>query len=301
MSLRILARRFRFYYKPNSRELYRRAFQNHKQARWFPFFGSGGGRAFIPRNGMPPIYVPRNRWSSLATVARLVLMGAYPKWDDETLTIEWNGFVFVQPAAERWTPQIMLEDPWRTKQQNLKDKIVVDVGAFIGDSSIAYAVGGATVHAFEAVPIFAHYAARNAKLNNLDNRISVHPVGLSNRDGIINDPDTIRSIASMSHNCLPENAASQQIRLVDAVTYLQTHGITHADIVKMNCEGCEYDLIGSTRLLRYLNPESVLVDYHYGSKLLRKVLAECNYELEDTNHGEQRGTLFAIRRSATKK
>ena len=90
---------------------------------------------------MPAIHVPHNRWSSLATAARLVLMGAYPKWDDETLAIEWNGFTFVQPAAERWIPQIMLEDPWRTKQQNLQDKIVVDIGAFIGDSSIAYAIG----------------------------------------------------------------------------------------------------------------------------------------------------------------
>ena len=206
MSLRILARRFRFYYKPNSCELYRQAFQNYRHARWFPFFGDG---TFIPHNGMPVIHVPRNRWGSLATAARLVLMGAYPRWDDETLTIEWNGFTFVQPAAERWTPQIMLEDPWRTKQQSLKGKIVVDIGAFIGDSSVAYAVGGATVYAFEAVPIFAHYAARNAKLNGLDDRISIHPVGLSNRSGVVADPDEIRSIASMSHNCLPDNAASQ--------------------------------------------------------------------------------------------
>lgn len=293
MSLRILARRFRFYYKPNSRELYRQAFQNHKQARWFPFFGD---RTFIPRNGMPSIHVPGNRWSSLATAARLVLMGAYPKWDDETLTIEWNGLTFTQPAAERWTPQIMLEDPWRTKQQNLKGKIVVDIGAFIGDSSIAYATGGATVHAFEAVPIFAHYAALNAKLNGLDDQISVHPVGLSNRSGVVKDPDEIRSIASMSHNCLPDNAESQQIQLVDAVTYLQTHGITHADVVKMNCEGCEYDLIGDAHLLHYLNPESVLVDYHYGSQPLRKVLAELDYAIEDTNPGEERGSLFATRK-----
>lgn len=255
-------------------------------------FGDG---TFIPRNGMPAIHVPHNRWSSLATAARLVLMGAYPKWDDETLAIEWNGFTFVQPAAERWIPQIMLEDPWRTKQQNLQDKIVVDIGAFIGDSSIAYAIGGARVHAFEAVPIFAHYAARNVKLNGLDGRISIHPVGLSNRSGVVNDPNAVRSIASMSHNCLPDNAASQQIQLVDAVTYLQAHGIARADIIKMNCEGCEYDLIGSTRLLRYLNPDSVLVDYHYGSEPLRKVLEGLGYTVEDTNPGEERGSLFAAR------
>lgn len=242
---------------------------------------------------MSPILIPRNRWSSLATAARCVLMGAYPKWGNETLTIEWNGFVFEQPAAERWIPQIMLDDPWHTKQQDLKGKIVVDIGAFIGDSSIAYAVGGATVHAFEAVPIFAHYAARNARLNHLDDRISIHSVGLSNRSGVVNDPDAVRSIASMSHNCLPDNTASQQIQLVDAVTYLQAHGITRADIVKMNCEGCEYDLIGDVRLLRYLNPESVLVDYHHGSQPLRKVFAELGYTVEDTNPGEERGTLFA--------
>ncbi|MBI5783726.1 MAG: FkbM family methyltransferase [Gammaproteobacteria bacterium] len=293
MSLRILARRFRFYYKPNSRELYRQAFQNHKQARWFPFFGDG---TFIPRNGMPAIHVPRNRWSSLATAARLVLMDAYPKWDDETLAIEWNGFTFVQPAAERWTPQIMIEDPWRTKGQNLKDKIVLDVGAFIGDSSIAYALAGAKVHAFEAVPIFAQYVMKNVKLNRMEDHISVHSVGLSNQCGQVKDLDKVRSIASMSHNCLPDDDVSQEVQLVDAIDYLQNQGITRADIVKMNCEGCEYQLIGDARLLRYLNPERVLVDYHYGSQPLRKVLAECNYEVKDTNPGEERGTLFATRR-----
>lgn len=189
----------------------------------------------------------------------------------------------------------MVEDPWRTKHQNLEGKIVVDIGAFIGDSSIAYALAGARVHAFEAIPIFAHYAARNAKLNGLDHRISIHPVGLSNRSGVIADPHAIRSIASMSHNCLPEDAASQQIRLVDTVTYFREHGITHADIVKMNCEGCEYELIGDARLLHYLNPESLLVDYHHGSEPLRKVFSELGYTVEDTNPGEERGSLFARR------
>jgi len=99
----------------------------------------------------------------------------------------------------------------------------------------------------------------------------------------------------MSHNCLPENAASQQIQLVDAVAYLQAHGVTRADIVKMNCEGCEYELIGDARLLRFLNPESLLVDYHHGSAPLHKVLAETGYSVEDTNPGEERGSLFATR------
>lgn len=292
MSLRILARRFRFFYKPNSRALYRQAFTNYRKALWFPFFGNG---TFVPRSGKPPIHVPRKRWSSLSTAARLVLMDAHPTWDEETLSIKWDGLIFVQPAAERWTPQIMIEDPWHTKSQDLNGKIVVDIGAFIGDSSIAYALSGATVHAFEAVPIFAHYALNNVRLNKLEDRISIHPVGLSNQSDLVENIDEVRSIASMSHNCLPDDT-SQKVQMVNALDYLKKQGITRADIVKMNCEGCEYHLLGDKQLLRYLNPEHLLVDYHFGSQPLVKLFAECGYQVKDSDPGEERGTLFATRK-----
>ncbi len=293
MSLRILARRIRFYYKRNSLQLYREEFKNYRRAWFFPLFGDG---KFIPRNGLDAVRVPRQRWSSLTTVARLLRMGARPTWKGETLEVTWNDLIFVQPAGEKWTPQIMVEDPWHTKGQDLRGKVVIDIGAFIGDSSIAYAAAGADVHAFEAVPSFAKCAAQNARMNKLDGSITVHGVGLSNTNKLVSDTKQVRSIASMSHNCLSDDT-SQKVYLVDAIGYLRMHEIHHADIVKMNCEGGEYDLLSDTRILDYLKPQSLVVDYHYGSEKLRQVLSDGGYSIEDSSPGAERGTLFATKQA----
>lgn len=201
MSIRETIRALRFYYKPNSREIYRKAFVNYHDAWQFPFYGSG---RFVPRSGAEPIVVPRAQWRSVATAGRLLLMGARPEWSDGTLTITFGKYRFVQPASERWTPQgIFVDDNWNIfRGEDLTGKVVVDVGAFIGDSSVAYAERGAVVHAFEPVPIFYEFLCRNIELNNMHGRIIPHAVALSDRDEVIHDPKAVMSLASIGHGCL---------------------------------------------------------------------------------------------------
>lgn len=294
MSLRTQVRRLRLYYKPHTRALYRQAFENYQHARWFPFWGEG---EFVPRNGMRPIRIPRRYWDSLATAARLVLMGAYPRWESDALTIEYDGLTFRQPPWEKWTPQGMfIDDAWRINKLDLTGKTVIDVGAFIGDSSIAFAVRGAKVHAFEAVPLFADFVSRNVVANHLEDSIAVHPVALSNRNSTVSETARVMSIASMSHNCLAsDEAPSQEVALVDAIPYLKTNGIDHADMLKMNCEGCEYDLLGDGELLDFLQPDWVAIDYHFGANPLLRILRDRGYEVECSAVDSERGEIFAHR------
>lgn len=201
MSIRETIRVLRFYYKPNSREIYRKAFVNYHDAWRFPFYGSG---RFVPHSGGEPITVPRAQWRSVATAGRLLLMGARPEWSDGTLAITFGKYRFVQPAFERWTPQgIFVDDNWNIfRGEDLTGKVAVDVGAFIGDSSVAYAERGAIVHAFEPIPIFYDFLCRNIELNNMHGRIIPHAVALSDRDEVIRDPKTVMSLASIGHGCL---------------------------------------------------------------------------------------------------
>ena len=293
MVLRDKIRALRFYYKGNSRELYRRAFADHRKALWFPFLGRG---EFTPRNGMQDVAVPREHWSSLTTAARLVLMNAYPVWSQETLTISFGRFTFRQPAGEKWTPQGMfVDDGWRIRNRDFHGKVVVDVGAFIGDSSIAYAAQGAKVHAFEAVPTFARYVAENARLNGLEDHIVVHTVALSDRNEVIRSSTAIKNLASMGHGCLPGEDALQEVRLVDALSYLRGNGINGVDVLKMNCEGCEYELLHDGRLLDELQPTEVALEYHRGGEPIAHLLEAHDYKVDWPVRSYPKGLIFAHR------
>jgi hypothetical protein len=69
---------------------------------------------------------------------------------------------------------------------NVEDKVVVDVGAFIGDSSIYFALRGASrVIAVEPHPEAYKVMVENIRLNGLEDVITPVNAGLSSRPGVI--------------------------------------------------------------------------------------------------------------------
>ena len=90
------------------------------------------------------------------------------------------------------------------KQRDLTGKVVVDVGAYVGDSALAFARRGATVHAFEPSVTFCGFIRRNVEVNGFAGKIRLHEVGLSDRV----DEVTVRN---------------DQLRFVEGVTYVLEH------------------------------------------------------------------------------
>jgi hypothetical protein len=57
---------------------------------------------------------------------------------------------------------------------DLKDKVVVDIGAFVGDTALYYANFGAIVYAYEQHPINFYWLKKNIELNpHLKDRIKI--------------------------------------------------------------------------------------------------------------------------------
>ncbi len=302
VGFRETVRAFRQYYKPDAFDLYRKAFKNHLHAWWFPLFGSGH---YIPRDGSQPIIVPRTYWTMLATASRLVLIGARPTWSGGTLSVTFRELRFVAPATSKLIglglKGIYLDDLFRIKSEDLAGKTVIDVGAYIGDSSIAFALKGATVHAFEPFPGFQQYLCANARLNNVQDRITVHSVGLSDKTSRIQEAAGLRALASAQHGWTgPMDGAegerpAQGVLVVEALPYLQANGIGEIDILKLNCEGCEYALFKDARLLTYLRPRRIILEYHKGGENLFRFFLDQGYEVDWPNPATSKGFMFAIR------
>jgi hypothetical protein len=110
---------------------------------------------------------------------------------------------------------------------NVKDRVVVDVGAFVGDSAIYFVLKGARrVIAIEPHPGAFAEMLDNIRLNNLEGVIIPINAGLASKPGKI---------------------YIENVGAVPAVTLgelINRFGIDPSDaVIKMDCEGCEFDVI----------------------------------------------------------
>ncbi len=293
MSLRDRIRDLRFFYKPVALQLYRDTLANYRQAWRFPFVGSG---EFDLRGG-GRISVPRRQWMMLPAVCRLQSIGANVLWRDGDMEIALSGYRFRAPPA-RFVPTavkgLLLDDVWRAGQASMQGSVVVDIGGYIGLFALLCASRGAKVHCFEPFPIFRRYIDANAKLNGVAERIVVHEVGLSHSDETVTDSQVLKVMASAGHGC----GGTDGVRLADALGYLRQHGIANVELLKMNCEGCEYALFSDDRVLKQLNPKRVSMEFHSGLRNIPDLLKSNGYDVEiSASAGATRGLIFANRRA----
>lgn len=277
MTWRAGVRALRLYYK--SFGLFWRELNNYQAALWLPFAKEG---VFYPRNLPQPIFLPRGHWSMLPTVCRLLEMGAVPSWVDGKLKITFKEWRFYAPplvkATAAYLKDIFVEDVYRLEGSDLCGRTVLDVGAYIGDSSIAFASRGAKVHAFEPAPGLVEFLRLNVAANGMQDRITIHSVGLSGRDEV-------------------RTSGDREIRLVHALSYLKGQAIGPVDWLKLDCEGCEYELFYKLEFLQYLRPRRIILEYHDGGGSgLTEWLTDQGYEVDWPEPRGYVGYLYAERR-----
>ncbi len=104
---------------------------------------------------------------------------------------------------------------------------MIDVGAFVGDSAIYFALKGARrVIAIEPHPGAYAEMLDNIKLNNLEDVIISINAGLASRPGKI---------------CIENVSAVPAVTLSELINRF---GIDPSDaVLKMDCEDCEFDVI----------------------------------------------------------
>ena len=140
---------------------------------------------------------------------------------------------------EQWDRNIL----WGELRQNVyqipdKPKIVVDIGAHIGGTAILCASKGAEVFAYEPQKENFTRLKENIKLNKLENKIHCFRNAVGDPGNrTLYDNDKNSGMASFSHlTKLPELVESVSIKEV-------FKKISHCDLLKIDCEGAEYEFI----------------------------------------------------------
>jgi len=161
----------------------------------------------------------------------------------------------------------------------VSDKVVIDIGANIGDSSIYFALKGAKkVIAIEPFPQNYRLAKKNIELNKLNDKIDLLLCGCSNNQGFL----VVGEEKVGAGSNLKKSISGTKIPLITLADLVSKYEIYSA-VLKLDCEGCEYDSIMTADESILSKFTHIQIEYHYGYKNLKNKLENCGFEVTVTD------------------
>jgi len=163
------------------------------------------------------------------------------------------------------------------KWLDVKGKDVVDVGANVGDTAIYFALRGARhVYAFEPYPYSYNIAKKNIKLNHhLEDKITLLNEGCG-KSGFV----TIKyDYENAGWTDLKNFNEGKKIKIENLDEIVKRFNLKHAAL-KVDCEGCEYDLISNATINALKAFDQIIIEYHYGYRNLVNRLRQAGFEVK---------------------
>ena len=155
-------------------------------------------------------------------------------------------------------------------------KTIIDVGSNIGDTPIYFALNGAnTVIGLEPFPKNYELAVKNTLSNGFSDKIKMVLAGCASKIGEITiEPDYESNIESQ----LKDSAKGMIIPLLTIEEIVKRYDVPNGSILKMDCEGCEYDSILHTPDKVLQRFSHVQIEYHLGYRDLKEKLERCGFK-----------------------
>jgi FkbM family methyltransferase len=154
-----------------------------------------------------------------------------------------------------------------------ENEIVVDIGANIGDSPIYFALNKAKhVIALEPYPYLFNLANQNIKVNNLNDRITILNSGYGKESEIVKVPEKREEITGL---VLVSSNKGKEVKLYSLEMLINEFDIKEA-VLKMDCEGCEYNILNEDDdVLKKF--KRIVLEFHYGYKNIESKLRNAGF------------------------
>lgn len=162
---------------------------------------------------------------------------------------------------------------------DVKDKVVLDIGAFIGDTAVYFACRGAKkIVAYEPNPTTADMAKENAMLNGYADKIAVVNAGIGSENGFL----------QLDNEC--------KVKKVSIKSALDLIG--YVDLLKMDCEGAEWEIMAKSvneGLLEKVG--KIIMEVHgFQPERMERILIEAKYTVRKLARYGKDGMLLAASR-----
>jgi len=152
---------------------------------------------------------------------------------------------------------------------DVTNRTVVDVGASIADTAIYFALRGAKrVIAFEPFPKIFEIAERNVKANGLEDKIILVNAGCG-YDGKVRVKEDVFG-------------EGVKIPMYSLNTIVSKFNVEKGSVLKVDCEGCEYDLFRNASREALDRFDQIEIEYHYGYKELVNILKKNEFKTKIT-------------------
>ena len=184
---------------------------------------------------------------------------------------------------------------------DVESETVVDIGANVGDTAIYFAASGAKhVYAVEPYPYTFRLAKENIKLNNFGKEITLINMGCGGKSGQVKVKNSHKNRLG---DMLKDEGGRINIRVTTLRNLVRFYGLNGA-ILKMDCEGCEYEALLNVDNETLQKFRQMFIKYHKGCTTLVRKLKRAGFNLKileplPIKHGirEQglRGSIFAYR------
>jgi FkbM family methyltransferase len=154
--------------------------------------------------------------------------------------------------------EVFVAEPYRPPKSldTASIRRIVDIGANVGYTVVYWGIRfpAASIDAFEPHPVHLRLLKKNINANSLEHRVSVHAVGIGTADG-----QTYLSDEGTSSRVCHDGGAFQ----IDVVDFFKALSSTNIDLLKMDCEGAEYDIVMDPRF-EQLNIGTLVMEWHAG-------------------------------------
>jgi FkbM family methyltransferase len=154
---------------------------------------------------------------------------------------------------------------------NVDNAVVVDVGAFLGETALLFVKRGAKrVYAFEPVKTFYDYLVKNIARNSAEDKIIPFNCGVWFRNTVLN-VTLLGTGTGLRVNANHPSVELDVRDLKDVLTMIHDkEGVI--DLVKMDCEGCEYSLLQLDEEYIKLSKQYIMEIHGCETSLIDKML-----------------------------
>ena len=172
--------------------------------------------------------------------------------------------------------EVFVKEAYRA---NVKDKVVIDVGAYRGESSIYFALQGAKkVIALEPADESYAFALMNIKENKLEDKIVLLNKAIAPHKGFIKLNVLPNAQACNSTIISLPNSEIKQVETVTLDELIAMAGEERIGLLKMDCEGCEYSVLSS--FSHFDKIDGIIMEYHNEPQNLPSLLRSNGFNVK---------------------
>ncbi|AKV83772.1 hypothetical protein MsedE_1889 [Metallosphaera sedula] len=169
---------------------------------------------------------------------------------------------------------------------DVRNKVVIDVGASNGDSSIFFAKRGAKrIIALEPDEESYALATRNVEASRVGDQVILLNKALSSQRGkitlyVYENSVNGNSIDPQNMVKLGERVIPKTVESVTLTELLDMAKDETVGLLKMDCEGCEYSVLNNLEREAFERIEAIFMEYHNGLQNLKSILESNGFQVE---------------------